>query len=176
MVHPIEFAVAVLAEYTTLGAGKAENLEGSFVTILEANPQVTEVRVGYATGEFFAVVQLSGSEGSLRTAAGAPPEAVYATRRIACGAGGAWMMTWSYIGADRKAIGTRSAPVPEPGHQAESWYAAATAAPGTIIQTKASVISGQRAIGMSFARSFTGPSRGVIAAEISLAQLSKVLI
>ncbi len=175
MVQPVEFAIAVLAEDASLGAGRAENLEGSFVTILEGNPQVTEVRVGYVTDELFAVVQLGGTESPLRTSAGAPPEAVYATQRIARGAGSAWMMTWTYIGANRTAIGTRSTPVPEPGHQAEPWYAGAVAAPGTVIQTKTSVISGQRAVGMSFARSFTGPTGGVIAADISLAQLSNIL-
>lgn len=165
MVQPVEYAIAILAGDAGLGTGQAENLEESFIAVLAENPQVTEMRVAYATGELFAVGH----------SVGAPAEALYAVRRIAREGDGGWIETRSFIGADRTVIDRSAAAIPAPGIEALPWYAAALAAPNATVQTKAAVMAGSNAVGVSFARAFTGASPGVITADVSLARMSNIL-
>lgn len=174
MVQPIEFALAILGEDPSLAAGRAVDLRGSMLAVLQDNPQITELRVAYASGELFAVVRLDGPGGRLRTAADAPPEAIYATKRVRSSREG-WQTLWSYLDNMRRPLGEQSSAGTAPHYDAEPWYAAATTTPGTIVQTKTAVISGQQAVGMSFAKAFGGAHSGVIAADVSLARLSEIL-
>ena len=175
MVQPIEFALTILGVDPALSGGRAADLRESMLAVLPDNPQITELRVAYASGELFAVVRLDGPGGRLRTAADAPPEAIYATKHIRSGREG-WQTTWSYLDNARQPLGEKSSAVSAPPHnEAEPWYAAATPTPGTIVQTKTAAISGQQAVGMSFATAFGGAHSGVVAADVSLARLSEIL-
>ena len=175
MVQPVEFALAILSQDASLGAGHAEGLQTAFMAVLENNPQLTELRVAYAGGELFAVALLAGMDESLKASISPPPDAIYAARRVAHGADGTWTLTWTFVSPERAVLGITSAPTTQPHYDAEPWYSAAAAAPGMTVQTKASVIPAQRAVGISFARSFAGSTPGVIAADVSLARLSSIL-
>ena len=175
LVQPIEFAIAILSEDPSLGAGHAEDLRLSFLAVLAGNPQIIELRAAYAGGELFAVANIGSADDPLRVSIGAPPEAKYASRRVARDREGQWRLTWTYIGADHTNIGTRSEPVGAPDYGTEPWYAGAVAMPRVIVQTKATILSPQGALGISFARSFTGSTPGVIATDMSLARLSDIL-
>lgn len=175
LMQPIESAIGILSEDPALGAGHAEDLRGAFLAVLEQNPQITELRVVYGSGNLYAVALLDSAGGKFRTSISAPPDAVYAERIIHRGADGAWSLTWTFLGSDRGVVGATTTNIEAPKYKDQPWYYMAVDAPGTIVQTPAAAISFQRAVGTSFARSFSGAAPGVIASDVSLERLTAVL-
>jgi adenylate cyclase len=170
LVQPLEAALAILERSPALGRKLPAELDDSFFAVLEANPQITELRIAYDDGDGFAIANLGGAEGRLRAAIGAPDDARFTGRRVADG-----RITWTYIGADHTVLGSYSTHTPAVGSPTPVWFTAAKAAAGQIVQTKADMIPSLRAAGVTFAAAFSGDKPGVIATDVSLGQLSELL-
>ncbi|MHB1204769.1 MAG: adenylate/guanylate cyclase domain-containing protein [Rhodospirillaceae bacterium] len=171
LVQPLEAALAILERSPALGRKLPAELDEAFFTVLESNPQITELRIAYDDGDAFAIANLGGADGRLRSAIAAPDEARFVGRRTANGE-----ITWIYIAADHTPLGSFSTPIPEAVKSlVPAWFAAAKRAPGRIAQTKADLIPSLHAAGVTFAIAFSGARPGVIATDVSLGQLSQLL-
>jgi adenylate cyclase len=170
LVQPLEAALTILERSPALGRKLPAELDDAFFAVLEANPQITELRIAYDDGDGFAIANLGGADGRLRAAIGAPDDARFTGRRVADG-----RITWSYIGADHAILGAYSTHTPAVASPAPVWLTAAKTAPGRIVQTKADMIPSLHAAGVTFAAAFAGAHPGVIATDVSLGQLSQLL-
>src|SRR5262249_6694776 len=63
LVQPVQAALGILVRDPLLGTGRAEDLASAFSAVLDANPQMTEVRVAYDDGTGFAVAHLTAANG-----------------------------------------------------------------------------------------------------------------
>ncbi len=171
LVQPLEAALGILEHSPALGRKAPAEMNAAFFAVLEANPQITELRIAYDDGDSFAIGNLGGEEGRLRSALLAPAEARFFGRRVAEGE-----ITWTYIGADHQPLGAFSTPIP-PAVMGLTppWVTAAQRAPGRIVQTKADILPSLHAAGVTFAATFAGDHPGVIATDVSLGQLAQLL-
>lgn len=145
-----------------------------FLGALSTYPQLYGLFVGYGDGGFFQVVHFNGVDDATQKRIGAPTDAAFGVRNIRTIADGTRQQTWTFIDADRKVLGE---PIVAPATydpRTRPWYKAATSQSKVSI-TDAYIFSSLRAPGITVSRHVTGASPAVVAADITLSQLSAFL-
>jgi adenylate cyclase len=173
LVEPLATELSVLAAAPELGRGQADALASSFMRVLVANPQITEIRAAYDDGTAFAIANLP-ADGRLRSALAAPAEARFAERRVTTN-GAIVTIAWAYLDEQGARLGDFANDLPAMKAAPPAWVVAAHAAGGEVVQTKADVIPSLHAAGPTYTAAFDGAKPGVIAADIAVSTLSHML-
>ena len=145
-----------------------------FLEALSTYPQLYGLFVGYGDGGFFQVVHFAGVDAETQKRIGAPENAVYGIRNIRKVADGGRQQTWTFLDRNRASLG---APVVEAASydpRTRPWFKAAQEQSAVSV-TDAYIFSSLRAPGITVSRRVTGDSGAVVAADITLAQLSSFL-
>ncbi|MGH6913067.1 MAG: cache domain-containing protein, partial [Geminicoccales bacterium] len=145
-----------------------------FLEALSTYPQLYGLYVGYADGGFFQVVHFAGVDDATKRLIGAPLPAAYGIRNIRPLPDGTREQTWIFLDRDRHALGP---PVAEPAvydPRTRPWYGAALRQTHVSV-TDAYIFSSLRAPGLTVSRRVTHGQDAVVAADITLAQLSAFL-
>ena len=145
-----------------------------FLDALSTYPQLYGLYVGYGDGGFFQVVHFAGVDPATLTRLGAPASAAYGIRNIRRMADGTREQTWTFLDRDHHVLG---APLIEPATydpRTRPWYSAALRQ-GSVSVTDPYIFSSLRAPGLTASRHVVGAQEAVVAADITLAQLSSFL-
>ena len=145
-----------------------------FLDALSTYPQLYGLYVGYGDGGFFQVVHFAGVDPATLTRIGAPANAIYGIRNIRRLADGKREQRWTFLDRNRQVLG---APLVEPATydpRARPWYKASLQTASVSI-TDPYIFSSLRAPGITVSRRVAGASEAVVAADITLAQLSSFL-
>jgi len=145
-----------------------------FLDALSTYPQLYGLFVGYADGGFFQVVHFKGvDEGTLKRI-GAPDGAAYGIRNILKQPDGTRQQSWTFLGQDRRPLGPPVIEVATYDPRTRPWFKAALQEPKVSI-TDAYIFSSLRAPGITVSRQISAATDAVVAADITLAQLSSFL-
>ncbi len=145
-----------------------------FLEALSTYPQLYGLFVGYPDGGFFQVVHFAGVDGATLKRIGGPITAVYGIRNIQKLPDGSRRQTWVFLDQDHKPM---TAPVVETASydpRTRPWFKAALEKSDVSV-TDAYIFASLRAPGITVSRRITGNTGAVVAADITLSQLSSFL-
>jgi adenylate cyclase len=165
---------AELPDIALLPSGAEHSTAQYFLDALASYPQLYGLFVGYENGDFFQVVQFADVDAKTKTRLKAPPSANYGVRTIALQPDGTRKQSWIFLDADRKAIGDQVVSAASYDPRGRPWYKAALNQ-SKVFLTDAYIFSSLRAPGITVSRKVDSDRNAVVAADITLAQLSSFL-
>jgi len=145
-----------------------------FLEALGTYPQLYGLFVGYPDGGFFQVVNFAGVDGATLKRIGGPVTAVYGIRNIQRLPDGTRRQTWLFLDQSHKPM---TAPVVETASydpRTRPWFKAALDK-AEVSVTDAYIFSSLRAPGITVSRRIAGTAGAVVAADLTLSQLSSFL-
>ena len=145
-----------------------------FLDALATYPQLYGMYIGYGDGGFFQVVQFAGVDTETLKRLGAPAGSAFGIRDIRRLANGAREQKWAFLDSARQPLG---APLVEPAAydpRTRPWYSASLRQSAVSV-TDPYIFSSLRAPGLTVSRRIAGGTEAVVAADITLAQLSSFL-
>lgn len=169
--EPLRMLISTFAEDRGFGAGESDRYLGPFMTVLESYPHVSSFRVGYDTGELFEVTAFRRADPGVPMAVMAPERAAYAVHTIEA-VGHDLRENWRFFDADRAELNKRMPAGSADDPRRREWYIAAKEAPGRLAETLPYVFPFVNQPGISVAKAFYGFKSGVLAADVTLAQLA----
>ena len=145
-----------------------------FLESLSLYPQLYGLYVGYDDGGFFQVVQFAGVDDATLARLGAPEGSAFGIRDIRPLPDGTRQQTWIFLDRDGRNLGTPLVETAVYDPRTRPWYKAALGG-DRIFVTDPYIFSSLRAPGLTVSRRVAGSAPAVVAADITLAQLSAFL-
>jgi adenylate cyclase len=145
-----------------------------FLDALATYPQLYGLFVGYGDSGFFQVVNFKGVEAATLKRIGAPENAAFGVRNIRKMPDGTRRQSWTFLDAGRKPLGSPLVEAASYDPRIRPWYKAAMDQPNVSV-TDAYIFSSLRTPGITVSRRVKGASEAVVAADITLSQLSSFL-
>jgi hypothetical protein len=138
-------------------------------------PTILSLYVGFDNGDFFMVTHITGeSSTDLRAALHAPQAASFANEIITADAAGKRSVRWVFLGEDGSIVGGRDpAPAEFDPHQ-RRWYDTAKHT-DKVEQSDLYVFATSGEPGFTLSRSFSGPTPGVMGADLAAIDLAHFL-
>jgi adenylate cyclase len=142
---------------------------------LRIYPQILSFYVGFDNGDFFMVTHIAGENAAaLRSALHAPESAVFANEIIASAPGGERNTRWVFLAEDGGVVGRRDPAAAEFDPRQRPWYDAAKRS-DAVEQSALYIFATSGAAGFTLSRSFSGPTPGVIGADLAAIDLARFL-
>lgn len=145
-----------------------------FLGALSAYPQLYGLFVGYGDGGFFQVVQFAGVDDATLKLIGAPPGSAFGIRDIKRLPDGTRQQLWIFLDHNRQALGAPLVETASYDPRTRPWYSVALSQ-AQVSVTDAYVFASLRAPGLTVSRRVAESQEAVVAADITLAQLSSFL-
>jgi adenylate cyclase len=165
---------ASLPELANQPASIDEPIAHYFLEALATYPQLYGLFVGYPDGGFFQVVHFAGVDGATLKRIGGPATAVYGIRNIQKLPDGTRRQTWVFLNQDHKMMIPPVVETASYDPRTRPWFKAAIEK-SEVSVTDAYIFASLRAPGITVSRRITGNAGAVIAADLTLSQLSSFL-
>lgn len=145
-----------------------------FLDALDEYPQLYGVFIGYGNGDFFQTVNFTDVDTATRDRLGVPGNARYGIRLILKADDGKRWQTWRFLDAKRIVVKTPPPVAATYDPRVRPWYKSALETRGASL-TDAYIFSSLKAPGITVSHRILVQPDAVVAADITLAQLSSFL-
>lgn len=169
---PLISAVSIFGEGRQLGEADFDAMTAPFLAMAALYPQIFDIYAGYENGRHIDV--FSFTRDGEAASVGAPPDTRFAIHVVSPGPGKLNAETWRFLDENRVEVGHRTGET-DYDPRARPWYKQAWGAAGKPVKSPPYLFVNPAAVGLTFARSFSGTHAGVVAVDITMDHMSQFL-
>jgi adenylate cyclase len=166
---------SLVPEFTTPAIKEDVEARRLMLRALRIYPQILSLYVGFDSGDFFMVTHIAGVEtASLRQKLRAPSDAVFAVEMVGGTSAGERQAKWRFLDKDGGEIASLD---PQPttfDPRQRPWYRPAQQS-DVVEHSELYIFSSSGEPGFTVSRAFTGPTPGVIGADLAASELADFL-
>jgi adenylate cyclase len=166
---------SLVPEFTTPAIKDDVKARALLVRALRIYPQILSLYVGFDSGDFLMVTHIAGDEAALlRQRLQSPPEASFAVEIVGPEASGERKARWLFLDKDGTEMGSREPASTTFDPRQRPWYRPAKES-DTVEHTDLYVFASNGEPGFTLSRSFSGPTPGVMGADLAANDLASFL-
>ncbi|HEV2099092.1 MAG TPA: cache domain-containing protein [Stellaceae bacterium] len=165
---------SLVPELTKPTSEEDANAKALLLRALRIYPQILSLYVGFDNGDFSMITHIAGEKAdALRKQLEAPHDAVFANEIVTVDPAGQRSVRWVFFAEDGAVVGRRDdAPPFDP--RKRPWYTAAKNS-DVVEHSDLYVFASNALPGFTLSRSFTGPTPGVMGADLAAVDLANFL-